>query len=118
MLLEKQAVIVRPLIRRVQRWQKSTVHNSKVQSLANTVRRATCVDGEVRHILEPLYHANQVGDGRALVVFDWGADFELLVDNWCGVRPETRDGGDRFPAIDGAYKEVFVMRKPTDGSSP
>jgi hypothetical protein len=69
-------------------------------------------DGQVDYLMEPMYHGNPVGDGRALVTFDWGNDLEALFESWTGVPVETRDTVDRERGIDGAYFEVFVMRKP------
>jgi len=80
--------------------------------LATTVQRASLHDGQVDYLLEPVYHGNPVGDGRALVTFDWGNDLELLFESWTGVPVETRNVVDRERGIDGAYFEVFVMQKP------
>jgi SAM-dependent methyltransferase len=71
--------------------------------------RLTC--GVVEHLLEPQYHGNPVGDGRALVTWDYGADFEDLIREWTGYLTSTFVIRDRERGIDGEYLEVFVMRK-------
>lgn len=66
---------------------------------------------EVEHLLEAQYHGNPVGDGRALVTWDYGDDFEALLWKWCGCPTCTYVTRDRSLGLDGEYLEVFVTRK-------
>jgi SAM-dependent methyltransferase len=67
--------------------------------------------GQVEYLDEALYHGNPVGDGRALVTWDYGADFEHLLNEWSGYPVATYVTRDRGLGLDGEYLEVFVMRK-------
>jgi SAM-dependent methyltransferase len=83
----------------------------KHRALIESCRRAELVDGIVNHIREPEYHASPIGDGRALVTWDYGADFEHLVARWSGYLTSTYVLRDRRHGIDGEYLEVFVTVK-------
>src|SRR5207237_7671090 len=50
-------------------------HATRAMSSARCLRRN---DGIV-HLKEPEYHGNPVGDGRSLVTWDYGDDFETLI---------------------------------------
>jgi SAM-dependent methyltransferase len=75
-------------------------------------RQRARMDGDtVVHLDEPAYHGNPVGDGRALVTWDWGQDLEHRIFQWTGaftMRILTRD---RALGLDGEFLEVFVTRK-------
>lgn len=73
--------------------------------------RATLANGKITHLLEESYHGNPVGDGRSLVTWDYGDDFEALIGRWCGYPTTTYVTRDRSLGIDGEYLEVFVTRK-------
>lgn len=83
----------------------------KHRSLTESYRRAELVNGVVNHIREPTYHGSPIGDGRALVTWDYGADFEHLVSGWSGYLTSTYVLRDRRHGIDGEYLEVFVTVK-------
>ena len=76
-----------------------------------TTARARLQGGTVIHIQEPVYHGNPVGDGRSLVTWDYGDDFEVLLSKWCGYPTTTYVRSDASLGIDGEYLEVFVVRK-------
>jgi SAM-dependent methyltransferase len=84
----------------------------KHKGLVKSYPRATLSNGQVVNILEEVYHGNPVGDGRALVTWDYGDDFEILVSEWSGSPTITYVTRDRHLGIDGEYLEVFVTRKP------
>lgn len=65
----------------------------------------------IEYLMEPDYHDNPVGDGRALVTWDYGDDFESLVMEWSGNPIQTYVTHDRSLGLDGEYLEVFVMKK-------
>ncbi len=73
--------------------------------------RATLRDGNVVHLEEAQYHGNPIGDGRSLVTWDYGSDFEFLLQEWCGFPTVTYVTRDPSIGIDGEYLEVFVTRK-------
>lgn len=83
----------------------------KHRGLSRTRRRAELGEGEVVHLLEPTYHGNPVGDGRALVVWDFGADLESLAERWGGYLVSTYVLRDRRRGLDGEFLEVFVQAR-------
>jgi hypothetical protein len=84
----------------------------KHAGLRRSYRRAE-IDriGQVKHLKEPLYHGNPIGDGRSLVTWDYGGDFEFLLWEWAGYPTATYVTRDRNLGIDGEFLEVFVTRK-------
>jgi SAM-dependent methyltransferase len=68
-------------------------------------------DSNVVHLKEQQYHGNPVGDGRSLVTWDYGDDFEFLLSKWSGFPTVTYITHDERKGIDGEYLEVFVVRK-------
>ena len=89
----------------------------KHKGLRKTRQRARLDNGTIVHMLEEQYHGNPVGDGRALVTWDYGDDFELCLWSWCGYPTVPYVVRDRQLGLDGEYLEVFVTRKLT-GPSP
>ena len=65
----------------------------------------------IRHILDPVFHGSPIGDGRSLVTWDYGADFESLAYRWSGYLVSSYVLRDRRYGIDGEFLEVFVMVK-------
>jgi len=90
----------------------------KHRHLANSRRRATRRGEEVVHLLDPEYHGNPIGDGRSLVTWGFGLDFEKIAERWSGVPVATYLNRDRYLGLDAEYLEVFVMRRPEDWSVP
>lgn len=85
----------------------------KHKGLLETCQRAELMaDGTVNHLLPEMYHGNPVGDGRALVTWDYGYDFEELLSDWSGVPVMTYRTRDRSRGIDALFNEVFVIQKP------
>ena len=68
-------------------------------------------DGTIHYNHEPEYHGNPVGDGKSLVTWHYGNDFEELLSEWSGLTVTTYVTRDRSLGIDGKFLEVFVMRK-------
>lgn len=85
----------------------------KHKGLRETRQRARQTRGRVEHLLEAQYHGNPIGDGRALVTWDYGDDFELYLWAWCRYPTVTYVVRDRQLGLDGEYLEVFVTRKIT-----
>ncbi|MFM0145467.1 class I SAM-dependent methyltransferase [Paraburkholderia sp. RL18-085-BIA-A] len=89
----------------------------KQKWITHTRQCAQLVNGEVKHLYEPQYHAAADG-GRSLVTWEYGYDFELLLSEWAGDVPvETHRLMDRSKGIDAEFNEVFVIRKPCPGAS-
>lgn len=81
---------------------------------AQTERRAHYTpDGEVQHFHEPEYHGNPIDEKGALVTFHYGSDLSDLILAWApgsSVRLITLN--DPSLGVLGAFREVFVVRKP------
>lgn len=85
----------------------------KHKGLGPSYSRAHLKDtGEVEHRLPPEYHGNPIGDGRALVTWDYGQDFEALLSRWAAAPVVTYVTRDRSLGLDGEYLEVFVIHRP------
>jgi SAM-dependent methyltransferase len=84
----------------------------KHKGMRKSFQRAAFEGSRIVHFAEESYHGNPVGDGKALVTWDYGDDFEFLLNTWCGYPLATYITRDRSLGIDGEFLEVFVMRKP------
>jgi SAM-dependent methyltransferase len=88
----------------------------KNKHLLKSYRRARLVDRAVEHLHEPIYHGNPIGDGRSLVTWDYGADFDDLIQQWSGCSACNFIIRDRSHGIDGEYLDVFVtLKEPANG---
>jgi SAM-dependent methyltransferase len=83
----------------------------KHKSLPQSRRRASLVDGKVVHHLPEEYHGNPISAKGALVTWDYGVDFDDLVQTWSGYSTSNHTIRDRTLGIDGEFLDVFVMRK-------
>jgi len=83
----------------------------KHKHLLKSYRRAQMVDGSIQHLHEPIYHGNPIGDGRSLVTWDYGADFDDLLGRWSGYCTSNFIVRNRAHGIDGEYLDVFVTCK-------
>ncbi|KQZ42664.1 hypothetical protein ASD58_23825 [Duganella sp. Root1480D1] len=83
----------------------------KHKGLSKSYQRARLLGDQIEHIKEEVYHGNPVGDGRALVTWDYGDDFEELLSHWSNSTTITYINRDRKLGLDGEYLEVFVSRK-------
>lgn len=83
----------------------------KHKALQHSGPRASLTNGEIIHFKEEQYHGNPIGDGRSLVTWDYGDDFESQLNKWCGFSTVTYVTRDEYLGIDGEYLEVFVTRK-------
>jgi SAM-dependent methyltransferase len=83
----------------------------KHMSVKESYPRAIVGEGGVVYLRDEQYHGNPVGDGRSLVTWDYGSDFECLLTTWSGCPLVTYVTRDRSVGLDGEYLEVFVMRK-------
>lgn len=86
----------------------------KHKGLRKSYPRARLQGNQIEYLLEESYHGNPVGDGKALVTWDYGDDFEELMNSWSGSTTTTYIIRDRSLGIDGEYLEVFVTRKKGD----
>ncbi len=91
----------------------------KHKLLEQTIQRARIsADGTIEHILEEQYHGNPIGDNRALVTYDYGVDFELLLSDWSGGSVQSFHTRDRLLGLDAEFNEVFVIAKPALAGDP
>lgn len=75
---------------------------------------ANLLDDETFELLHhpPEYHCNPVGDGKSLVTWRYGDDFESLLLQWSGLPVTTHVTRDWGLGINAEFNEVFVMKKP------
>lgn len=80
-----------------------------------TIKRAELLNtGEINYMLPAEYHGNPIGDGKSLVIFDWGNDFVFLISKWCGMNTLIYEKESAKMGLKGELKEVFVSRKNFD----
>ncbi len=83
----------------------------KSKNLMQSFRRARIEpDGDITYLADPDYHGNPVGDGRALVTFNFGNDFENLLSEWSGRAVQVFHITNRSLGIEAEFNEVFVIR--------
>jgi SAM-dependent methyltransferase len=83
----------------------------KYKDILKSYPRATMVGGSIQYLHEPMYHGNPIGDGRSLVTWDYGSDFDDLLAKWSGYCTSTFIIRNRAHGIDGEHLEVFVTCK-------
>ncbi len=83
----------------------------KHKGISKSYPRATLENNKIEHLYEEQYHGNPVGDGRALVTWDYGDDFENLIYKWSNYFTETHNTRNNELGIDGEYLEVFITKK-------
>ena len=83
----------------------------KHKHLLKSYQRARMVDGSVEHFHEPIYHGSPIGDGRSLVTWDYGSDFDDLLGQWSGYCTSDYVIRNRSHGIDGEYLNVFATFK-------
>jgi SAM-dependent methyltransferase len=87
----------------------------KFEELSKSYPRAVIdSNGSVTNLFPPEYHGNPVGDGKSLVTWHFGDDFEYLLSQWSGLPVTTYVTRDKDLGIDAKFIEVFVMRKPSN----
>lgn len=86
----------------------------KNKDILKSYPRAIYKNGTVEHLLPAVYHGNPIADGKSLVTWDYGSDFDDLLKTWSGYNVSTYVIRDRKRGIDGEYLEVFVLRKETE----
>jgi SAM-dependent methyltransferase len=79
--------------------------------LLSRQRARLLADGSVEHLLPEKYHGSPIGDGRSLVTWDYGTDFDDLLGLWSGYLVSDYVLRDHARGIDGECLDVFVMRK-------
>lgn len=83
----------------------------KYSNISVSYPRIELDNGTIKHIHEPMYHGNPVGDGRSLVTWDYGLDFESLVHDWTNYDTQTFITKNWDLGIQGEFLEVFVTTK-------
>lgn len=77
---------------------------------APTRRRVEVVDGELVHLLPPVYHENPL-EGGSLVITDWGSDLPQVVQGWTDVPVEVVEVAGGAWAARRSWP-VFLQRRP------
>jgi SAM-dependent methyltransferase len=77
-----------------------------------SITRARLEHGAILHLLPPEYHGNPVGDGRALVVTDWGFDICERIHRASGLFTHMLHIDDLHHGIRAEYIEILVTVKP------
>ena len=91
----------------------------KHKHLLKSYPRAKMIDGSIEHLYEPNYHGNPIGDGRSLVTWDYGSDFDDLIATWSGYCTSNFIIRNRAHGIDGEYLDVFVTcKEPVNRMGP
>jgi hypothetical protein len=83
----------------------------KYRHIKNSYPRAKYSNGNIEHLKSEIYHGNPVGDGKALVTWDYGDDFEELICSWSNSNTTTYITRDKNLGLDGEHIEVFVTKK-------
>ncbi len=83
----------------------------KYMTIERSFPRIVVDEGGITHTHPPEYHGNPVGDGRALVTWIYGRDFESVLTGWGGQTTTTYVTRYRQLGLDGEHLEVFVTRK-------
>lgn len=104
-------VAFKSIMRIIKRGGAHVFTTPKHLGLLTSYPRIRVTENGIEHLFEPNYHGNPVGDGRALVTWDYGDDFENLVMEWTEGPIQTYIIRDRSLGLDGEYLEVFVMKK-------
>lgn len=74
-------------------------------------RAARDIQGNVKHLREPSYHKNPIGDGESLVTIDWGYDICEHIQKSCGLFTQIVYIDDLSKGIRAEYIEVLVTQK-------
>ncbi|WP_082532176.1 MULTISPECIES: class I SAM-dependent methyltransferase [unclassified Phenylobacterium] len=82
--------------------------NKEKPSVRRAGRRA---DGEIEHLLEPVYHGNPMDPNGSLVTIDWGYDIAAYWDAVSGLSTTIWTIEDLSRGIQAEYIEVLVSRK-------
>jgi SAM-dependent methyltransferase len=63
------------------------------------------------HLVEPDYHGNPIGDGKSLVVREWGDDITTFIEEHAGTPTERYDPTSWWWGLRGEMKDVLVSRR-------
>lgn len=83
----------------------------KHKTLLKSRQRAEQVHGQTRHLLPPQYHGSAIDHVSSPVTWDYGADFDDLIQQWSGYNTCNFIIRDRRLGIDGEFLDVFVTTK-------
>ena len=83
----------------------------KHKGISNSFPRARLVNSQIEYLMEAVYHGNPIGDGKALVTWDYGDDFESMMNRWTRCSTTNYITRDNALGIDGEFIDVFVTRK-------
>ena len=69
------------------------------------------MNGEIQHILEPVYHGNPIDSQGSLVTFDYGMDFPEIIFRSSGSITTIYLQKDPSMGLDAEFLEVFISKK-------
>ncbi len=81
------------------------------RELQVTRPRIVETNGEIQHILEPVYHGNPIDNQGSLVTFDYGMDFPEIIFRSSGMITTIYLQKDSRMGLDAEFLEVFISRK-------
>ena len=84
------------------------------KTLASQWRARRSPDGEVEHILPPIYHGNPMDNAGSLVTIDYGYDIADFFDSKSGLNTTLVFIDDLSRGIRAEFIEVLVSRKPSE----
>ena len=88
----------------------------KYDFIQKSFSRIDLSTGKLVHLHAEEYNGSPIGDGRSLVTWTYGIDFENLLAEWSGLNTVTYITRDPGLGLDGEHLEVFVTRKPAQSA--
>jgi len=77
----------------------------------DTVQRVRMDNGEVVHLLEPVYHGNPVSDEGSIVTYDWGLDLVDFIYRHSKMTTMVYLLQDRTLGLEAEFLHVFISFK-------
>lgn len=84
------------------------------KELKSSRPRARMETDSVTYLLPPEYHGNPVGDGKSLVTWDYGSDFEETYESWSNSQILVYKNTHKKYGIRGKFLDVFVATASKD----
>ena len=81
------------------------------QRAGATVKRASVCEGEIIHVLEPVYHGNPISSEGSLVVWDWGYDIVKRIYEASNMHTVVMLMDDITQGIRAEFNDVLVSIK-------
>ena len=82
-----------------------------VRGNKNTIKRAILENNKIKHLEEPDYHGNPVGNGRSLVTYEWGYDICEKIYKATNLKADIINQNIPEKGIEGWLTEVIIFKK-------